>query len=112
VPDADLDESVDFGETVVRTPGLTSRPKSGSASPVLPDYRSPVHNATFAPVIGAQRPGESRHFAPYSHVFHVLNVNSNPCAYGQPPLPPAVVSIMPRRLQLLGLRHASLLLWL
>lgn len=60
VPDADLDVSVDFGEAVARTPGLTSRPKSRSASPVLPDYLSPAHNATFAPVIGTQRPGECK----------------------------------------------------
>ena len=54
VPDADLDVSVDLGEAVTRTPGLAPRPKSRSASPVLPDYLSPVHNATFAPAIGAQ----------------------------------------------------------
>jgi hypothetical protein len=59
VPDADLDVYVDFGEAVARTPGLTSRPKSGSAPPVLPDL-SPVHDATFAPVIRAQRPGECK----------------------------------------------------
>lgn len=52
VPDADLDVSVDFGEAVARTPGLTSRSKFISTSPVLP-----VH-ATFAPAIGTQRPGE------------------------------------------------------
>jgi hypothetical protein len=60
VPDADLDASVDFGEAVARTPGLTPRAKSRSASPVLPDYLSPVHNATSAPVIGVQRPGECK----------------------------------------------------
>lgn len=60
VPDTDLDVSVDLGEAVARTPRVTSRPKSTSASPVLPDYLSLEHNATFAPVIGAQRPGECR----------------------------------------------------
>ena len=50
VPDTDMYVSVDLGEAVARTPG--------SASPVLPDYLSLIHNATFAPVIGSQRPGE------------------------------------------------------
>lgn len=60
VPDTDLDVSVDLGEAVARTPRLTSQPKSTSPSPVLPDYLSLEHNATFAPVIGEQRPGEYR----------------------------------------------------
>jgi hypothetical protein len=60
VPDADMDVYVDLGEAITRTPGLTPRPKSRSASPVLPDYLSPVHNATFAPVTGTQRPGECK----------------------------------------------------
>jgi len=113
VPDADLDVSVDLGEAVARSPGLTPWSKSRSASPMLPDYLSPVHNATFAPGIGAQRPGEctARHLAPYCYVSHVLNVDSNLYAYVQPPLPPAPLSIMPRRLQRLGLRHASLPRW-
>lgn len=79
MPDADLDVSVDFGETVARTPQLTSRPKSGSASLVLPDYLSPVHNATFAPGIGAQRPGERKAVRVLTvYVLHVLNFDSNP----------------------------------
>jgi len=75
VPDADLDVSVDLGEAVARTPRLPSRPKSRSASPVLPDYLSPVHDATFAPVIGAHRPGECRALGCY-----VKDVNSD--SYG------------------------------
>jgi len=87
VPDADLDISIDLGEAVARTPGLTSLPKPRSASPVLPDYLSPVNNA---PVIGTQRPGECKALGA------LLLTNSY--AYVQTPLPPAPLSIMPRRL--------------
>ena len=100
VPDADLDVSVDLGEAVARTPGLTPRPKTRSASPVLSDYPSPVHNTTFAPVIGTQRPGECKAFGSLllCVVLYVLKDDSNSYAFMQPPLPPVPLSIVPRRI--------------
>ena len=107
VSDADLNVSVDLGEAVTRTPALTPRPKFRSASPVLPDYLSPLHNATFAPAIGEQRPGGPKALG---SLQCVAECQSNLCAYVQPPLPPVLLSIMPRRLYL-GFCQASLLRW-
>jgi hypothetical protein len=57
VPDSDLDASVDLGETIARTPALIPRPKPRSASPVLPDDLSLVHDAT---LVVAGQPGERK----------------------------------------------------
>ena len=59
VPDSDLDASVDLGEAIARTPALTPRPKSISASPLLPDHLSPMHDAALAPVIRERQLGKA-----------------------------------------------------
>ena len=62
VSDSDLDASVDLGEAVARTPALTPRPKTRSASPVLPAYLTPAHDMTPAPTfaVGTRQPGERK----------------------------------------------------
>jgi hypothetical protein len=97
VPDADLDVSGDLGEAVGRTAGLTSRLKSRSGSPVLPDYLSLVHNPTFVPVIGPQQPGERKALVSLLLCAKRQFLIRMP-VYVQPPLPPAPLSIMRRRL--------------
>jgi hypothetical protein len=66
VPDSDLDAAVDLGEALARTPALPPRPKS----PVLPDYLSPVDDATLALVVGTRQSGErKKNSAAFSYVF-------------------------------------------
>ena len=72
VPDGGLDVSVDLGEAVARTPALTGTPagqKARPSSPMLLDYMSSAHDASFAPVVRVRQPGVYNKLDPFPFLY-------------------------------------------